>query len=333
MNIYDIASLAGVSIATVSRVVNGSEKVSEKTRQRVLDIIEREGYTPNVFAQGLGIGTMHTIGILVPTIADQYMATAVSYLEDQLEQYHYDCILSCCGFELATKQAHVQMLLSKHIDALILVGSTFAGSGRSDEETEYIREAAKQVPVFVINGAVEGDRIYCSVCDDRRAMSDITSELIADGRRQILFLTDSRSYSAQEKSAGYVQALRDSGLPVHGELMLRIRNDIYAAMELLQQQNILFDAVVATDDGLAVGAVKYALRKGLRIPQDLSIVGYNNSTLAIACNPELSSVDNRTEEICRSTIDNIFRVLQGDTAVPACSTAQGRLVSRETTAF
>ena len=81
MNIYDIAKLAGVSIATVSRVMNGSDRVSEKTRQKVLSIIEEESYTPNIFAKGLGLHTMHTIGILVPTISDMYMSRAVSYLE------------------------------------------------------------------------------------------------------------------------------------------------------------------------------------------------------------------------------------------------------------
>ena len=85
MNIYDIARMAGVSIATVSRVVNGSDKVSEKTKQRVLSVIEEAGYTPNVFAQGLGLNTMHTVGIMVPRIDDMYMAAAVSYLEQNLQ--------------------------------------------------------------------------------------------------------------------------------------------------------------------------------------------------------------------------------------------------------
>ena len=98
VNIYDIAKLAKVSIATVSRVVNGSEKVSPKTREKVMAVIEEVGYTPNVFAQGLGLNTMHTIGVLVPTIADPYMASAVAHLEKELAKYGYDCILSCSGF-------------------------------------------------------------------------------------------------------------------------------------------------------------------------------------------------------------------------------------------
>ena len=105
LNIYDIAEIANVSIATVSRVVNGSDKVSENTRKKVLKVIEDVGYTPNVFAQGLGLNTMHTVGILVPTLADDYMSTAIDCLEKELKRYGYDCILSCTGFEQAADMA------------------------------------------------------------------------------------------------------------------------------------------------------------------------------------------------------------------------------------
>ena len=341
MNIYDIARLSGVSIATVSRVVNGSDKVTEKTRRKVMDIIEKEGYTPNVFAQGLGLNTMHTIGIMVPSISDLYMSGAVSYLEDEMRKYGYDCILGCSGFEKEKKEKQVQLLLSKRIDALILVGSTYAGSGLLKNETDYIREAARQVPVFIINGAIEGDNVYSAVCEDRQAVYDVTCALIRKGRRRILFLTDSHSYSAQEKMAGYEQALSDAGLPVLGELKLHVRNNIHYTRDmLLQYRELTFDAVIATDDGMAVGAVKYAKVLGMKIPEDLSIVGYNNSTLAVCCEPELTSIDNRTEQICREVIDRIVGLLRKDDtgtgeSLPLSShmTVPCRLVKRNTTDF
>ena len=169
MNIYDIAKLAGVSIATVSRVMNGSDRVSEKTRQKVLSIIEEESYTPNIFAKGLGLHTMHTIGILVPTISDMYMSRAVSYLEEELQEFGYDCILSCSGFEQEKKAAHVQLLLSKHIDALIMIGSNYAGEG-SRRDTEYIRKAAPQIPVFIIKLNRYSDRIITASCSKPNAV-------------------------------------------------------------------------------------------------------------------------------------------------------------------
>ena len=93
MNIYDIAEEAGVSIATVSRVMNGSPKVSEKTKKKVMEIIERSEYTPNIFAQGLGLNTMHTIGVLVPRISDAYMSAVVAFMEEDLHDKGYGCIL------------------------------------------------------------------------------------------------------------------------------------------------------------------------------------------------------------------------------------------------
>lgn len=314
MNIYDIARMAGVSIATVSRVVNGSDKVSEKTRNKVLNIIEEAGYTPNVFAQGLGLNTMHTVGVMVPDISDRYMSTAISFLEQRLHQKGYECILSCSGFEQHRKESHVQMLLSKRIDALILVGSTYAGNGSSPEQTDYIREAAKEVPVFIINGEVKGDQIYTAVCDDHQAMYDVTSRLIRKGHRRILFLTDSQSYSAQQKMAGYEQALTEAGLPIRSDLKLRVaRNDIRYVKNLLLEYSMLeFDAVVATEDAMACGALKYAQAKGIRVPEDLAIVGYNNSVIATATTPELTSVDSSIEELCRATADNVIHVLQND---------------------
>ena len=129
INIYDIAQMAKVSIATVSRVVNGSDKVSPATRRKVEKIIAEVGYTPNAFAKGLGLNTMHTVGIMVPSMADDFMAMAVNDLEQELGKYGYDCLLNCSGFLKENKKKQLEVLLFKHVDALILVGSTYAGRG------------------------------------------------------------------------------------------------------------------------------------------------------------------------------------------------------------
>lgn len=333
MNIYDIAKMSGVSIATVSRVVNGSSKVSEKTRQKVLDVMKECGYTPNVFARGLGLDSMRTIGIMCPDISDAFLAAAIAHLEKRLHKYGYDCILGCSGYHQEEKEAHVKMLLSKRIDALILVGSTYAGQG-DERDLEYIREAAKSTPVFLINGYIEGDNIYCLYCDDFHATYDVTTNYIIRGKQRILFLTDSHSYSAMRKLAGYEAALRDAGYPVLGELKFYTKNRIHYTRDLMLAHSTLqFDSVVATDDGLAIGAIKYARAKGLRIPEDISISGYNNSQLAVSCEPELTSVDNHLEELCTDTIDHMLRVLQGEENVPNQYEVPCEIIRRCTTDF
>lgn len=332
MNIYDIARLAGVSIATVSRVVNDSPRVSEKTRRKVLAVIEESGYMPNVFARGLGLDSMYTIGILCPDISDAYMAMAVSYLEMRLHYFGYNCILGCSGFKQADKESYVQMLLSKRIDGLIMVGSTYAGGGKSRKETDYIRRAAEQAPIFLVNGRVEGENIFCTVSDDRQAVFDVTSALLESGRQRILFLCDSHSYSARQKLAGYEQALASAGCPLREELKCHTKNRIHLVRDmLLERKELLFDSVMATDDGLAVGAVKYARQRELRIPEQLAVVGYNNSTLSVCSEPELTSVDNRTEQCCHDTVERLLQLLQEEKRPEPLYEVPCRLVKRQTT--
>ena len=310
MNIYDIAQIANVSIATVSRVVNNSPKVSEKTRKKVLDIIETYGYTPNVFAQGLGLNTMHTIGILVPTIADLYISRAVACLEESLHEMGYDIILGCSGYAAKQKEIHIEMMLSKRIDALILVGSTYAGSDDETHNTSYISKAAEEIPVFRINGLIEGKNIYCNAAEDYRASYEVTTELIKRGRKRIVFLFDSRSYSANQKKSGYEHALLDAGIEFVPELEIFMKNDIDTVRSIFCNYDYLdYDAVFATDDAMAIGAMKYLKSIGKNIPEDVSIVGYNNSMFCKCTSPELSSVDNKVELVASQTVKSLKTVL------------------------
>lgn len=333
-NIYDIAKMSGVSTATVSRVLNNSPKVTEKTKAKVLEAIERAGYTPNVFAQGLGSNSMRTIGILVPSIADLYMSNAVAHIEDILHDAGYDCILRCSGYSAEQKETHIQLLLNKKIDAIILVGSTYAGSDDTSHNTDYIRRAAKDIPVFIINGLVDGDNIYCTASNDYQASYDVTSDLINSGRSRILFLTDSRSYSAKQKKSGYIHALENAGITIDENLIIHTQNDVYTVKELLLEKTDLnFDSVFATDDGMAVGAIKYAAARNLTVPKDLAIVGYNNSTLCICSEPELSSVDNKIEKVCKDTCRRLIEILKDNPNVPNQSVVACSLVKRATTDF
>ena len=137
LTIYDIAELTGVSTATVSRVINGSSKVSAKTRDKVLAAIREVGYEPNAYARGLGSGSMRTIGILCADVKDMYLANAVSYLERDLKRHGFITILNCTGYEYEDKVECVRQMLAHKVDAIILVGS------------QYIDQNAKRNPKAV----------------------------------------------------------------------------------------------------------------------------------------------------------------------------------------
>ena len=335
MNIYDIAKLANVSIATVSRVVNNSPKVSQKTKEKVLAVMKENEYTPNAFARGLGLGSMKTVGIICPNIADIYMAKAVSYLESSLHGHGYDCILGCSGFKQEEKENYVKLLLSKKIDTLVLVGSTYAGNGRDESDTDYIREAAEQTPVFMINAKVSGDNIYCTYADDFQATYEVTKAILRRGKEKILFMYDSDSFSAKQKMSGYEAALQDAGYPIRGDLKFKTKNKIeYTKNMLLEYNRVLdFDSVLATEDGIAIGAIKYAKIKGLAIPEDLAIAGYNNSILAISSEPELTSVDSKLKVMCTKTVERMLTLLENETQIEKNICVPCEIVRRCTTDF
>ena len=293
--------------------------------------MEENHYTPNVFARGLGLNSMKSVGLVCPDVSDNYMAKAVAYLEKNLRGYGYDCILYCSGYDEEDKRQAVELILKKRIDALVLIGSNYADN--RDENTSYIKEVAQQIPVFMINGFVEGENIYCTLADDYQAVYDATEELIFSGKRRILFLSNSESFSAMQKRKGYEDAHRNHGVPILEELKLYTENSIHGTRnQLLLCRDLVFDSVIATEDGLAIGALKYAKARGISVPGELSVVGYNNSELSISCEPELTTVDARGEILCKSAIDSMMALLSGE-KIRQKTIIKCHLIKRHTTDF
>ncbi|MDD6571817.1 MAG: LacI family DNA-binding transcriptional regulator [Thermoflexaceae bacterium] len=333
MNIYDVSKKAGVSIATVSRVLNGNANVSEKTRQRVLAVMDELGYTPNVFARGLGLNTMKTIGIMCTDSSDVYLANAVYYLEQELRANDYDSILCCTGTKNSTKKKYMELLISKRVDGIILVGSKFLET--KPEENTYIIDAAQNLPIMLVNCYLEGDNIYSAQCDDESAVYSVTDALIKSGRKNIVYLYTSTSQSGLNKLSGYEKALELNHIPMRKEFMQLCHKDILRAKDYLNSlhvQNIPFDAVVTSDDSLAVGALKFAYENHVRVPDDLNIVGYNNSILARCTEPELTSIDSKVEALCSTTVNTLMGVFNGSN-VPTRTHITADLIKRNTTNF
>lgn len=335
MTIYDISEKAGVSIATVSRVLNGSENVSDETRKKVLAVMDQYDYTPNAFARGLGLNSMNSIGILCADSSDIYLANAVYHIEQELRSNNYNCILCCTGYKLEDKKKYLNLLISKKVDSVILVGSNFVEN--EDDDNEYIREAAKQAPILLLNADFDCENVYCSLCDDFKSMMETTTAFIKSGIQDILYLYNSRSYSGVRKLSGYQSALAQNGVPIRTEYMQYFpgnRGNIPAVTEFLGNldASIKYQAIIAADDNLAMGAIKYAHRENISIPDELSIVGYNNSILSTCCEPELTTIDNHLETMCHHIVTTLIGILDGR-EMPQKVIFSGELVKRGTTIF
>lgn len=331
MNIYDISKKAGVSIATVSRVMNGNASVSEKTRQKILDIMEENDYTPNAFARGLGLNTMKTIGFLCADSSDQFFSRAVYYLERALRACHYDAILSCTGPDYDTRAEYLKRLLAKKVDAVILIGSSFIES--APERNHYIVDAAAEVPVIILNGYLKAPNVYCALCDDKDIVYQVASSYLAHGRKALLFLYRTDSYSGKRKLEGFKSAFADMNIPLDPRRIVLFNGSIPETKEKLLSvaaSGLYFDTVIAGDDELAVGALKYAKAMHYDIPSQFNIMGYNNSQIGICCEPELSSIDNQLEFCCNNAVAALMSVLDGK-AAPAKTMLSANILQRGTT--
>lgn len=334
MTIYDISEKAGVSIATVSRVLNGSSNVSEKTKKKVLDVINQYEYTPNAFARGLGLNTMKTIGIMCADSSDLYLAKAIYYIEQKLRANGYDSILCCTGYELETKMASMNLLITKKVDGIILVGSNFIYEKESDNK--YIVDAAAQVPVMLLNADLDAPNVYSVVSDDFTSMYEATLQMIRTGVKDIVYFYNSTSYSGKRKLGGYRAAMEEKRLLTGANLLQFYHGshaDIPAMTEFLcklHEKGLRFHGIIAADDTLALAAIKYAKLQKYRIPEDFSVLGYNNSMLAFCCEPELTSIDNKLETLCQHLIFTLLGVLGGK-EMPKKTIFSGEIVKRGTT--
>ena len=336
MTIYDISKKAGVSIATVSRVLNGSTNVKPKTKKKVMDIIEQYGYKPNAFARGLGLNSMKTIGILCADSSDLYLAKAIYYIEQNLRENDYNSVLCCTGYEVENKKKSLSLLLSQHVDAVVMIGSNFILNNA--EDNKYINDAAATVPIMLLNADYDCSNVYCTLCDDYKATCDATEKMLSSGAKDILYLYNSSSYSGLKKLAGYQNALLTHDISLKKNLIQLFKGShedidgVKNFVEALHKKGIKFDGIIASDDFLAVGAMNYARANHIKVPSELQIIGYNNSILSHCTEPLLSSVDNRLEDMCNQLVKTLIGTLTSN-EMPQKTIFSGELIKRGSTSF
>ena len=330
--IYDISQVAGVSIATVSRVINNSGNVSEKTKKKVIDVINQMDYAPNIFARGLGTGSTKTIGILCADVADMYLANSVSFLERELRKKGFDTILNCTGYDLKEKIKGMRAMEQRKVDAVIMVGSHYVEASKA--KNQYIVDTARRIPVMMQNGYIDGENIYCVLSDDYEEFRNATQYLIDKGARNIVFLYREETYSRHRKYNGYCDALKANGIDFDEGMILQSNARIQETkkdVETFFEQGKKADAILACDDELAIGALKYLQEAGVSVPDDIMLIGCNNSVLSITSAPELTSVDNLCEVLCITLVQSLMRILN-DEKTANRTIISGHLVERGSTA-
>ncbi|MDK2933466.1 MAG: LacI family transcriptional regulator [Clostridiales bacterium] len=329
MNIYDLAREAGVSIATISRVINNHPQVSEKTRKKVNEILEKHNYTPNAFARGLVIKSMKTIGVLTIDIRDLYYATVAYTIEQEFSKLGYSVILCNTGGNTQKKINYMKMLAEKNVDGLILVGSVF----KDKKLNKAISQLAKNIPIVMVNGFLEAENVYSIICDDSYGIAMCVDYLYKKGHKDIIYLQDAKTYSAQAKSEGFSHGMIKNNLVLTPFSILNVKKGLkggYHAVEHLITCKQNFSAIIAGEDITAVGAIKKLKELHKQIPENIAVIGFNNSIIAQCSDPELTSVDNKIETIGIGAVRILNDVFEGRN-VPSKTVITPNLVIRKST--
>ena len=309
IQMVDIARLAGVSTSTVSRALNGSPLINEETRQRIADLAKSLSYTINLSAKNLRSGENRTIGVVIPyqdrirqDVTDPFFMTMLGHLADQLTKQNFDLLFSRMSADRLEDLA--QLYESGRVGGLIVVGQW-------DQHEKLNDLARRQIP-FVVWGGRLPRQLYCTVGGDNFNGGFLAANhLLSLGRKRIVFMGDKHATETQQRYAGYVQAHEVHKVPIVPELYIPSPFTVAEAREDIKvflQKKRPFDALFAASDLLAITAMGAITQVGLRIPQDVSVVGYDDIGMAEHTYPPLTTIRQPMELAGAALVQSLMRV-------------------------
>ncbi len=320
-----VAAAAGVSPSTVSRILNGTARVSDDKRAAVDAAIARLGFRPNPVARGLAGGRTLSIGVVTQAINSPFYGEGLRGIEDELGPHGYMPLFVSGHWTAADEQRCIDMLLARRVDGMIMF------TGRLPDRA--LVAAARQVPIVVTGRQLDGPNLFSLNFDNVEGARLATRHLIELGHRRIVHITGDRQHAdAVEREQGYRLALKEAGLPVDPALAVPgnfLESSGLMALNHLVESRIDFSAVFAANDQTAVGVALGLYRKGLRVPDDVSLVGFDDVAGSQYSTPPLTTVRQPIYELGRLSAQAMLALLRGER--PEVSLPPPQLVPREST--
>lgn len=303
----DVARLAGVSVSTASKALNGRSHVSADARARVLQAAQQLSFSPNTLARSLLAGRTGTVGLLTNDLEGRFIIPILMGAEDAFGAGKVNGFLCDARGDAIREQHHIQALLSRQVDGLIVVGS------RTDPRPSLGRDLP--VPVVYTYAPSDEPDDLSIVCDNVGAGRLAIEHLIACGRTRIAHITGDPGYGAsRERAQGAAAALADAGLPLIGEVFYGAWSEGWgrAAAAMLLERHPEIDAVFCGSDLVARGVIDTLRDRGRDIPSDIAVIGFDNwEVLSTNARPPLTSIDMDLKELGRTAAHALFEALDG----------------------
>lgn len=329
MKIRDIARLAGVSTATVSHVINNSRFVSEETKQKVLAAIERNGYTPNAHARSLATKQNHTFGLILSDLSNPFFPELVKSIQERAIELGYDITLGNTNYEPQRTLASVQRMLEQRVSGVAVM--------TSEMDVSLIeRLAAREVAMVFLDVGKVGPYVSNIVVNYEKGIREGVEHLLELGHRRIAYISGPlRLKSAQRRHVAFTKTMKKYASSLHTEPMIfegdfKATGGQQAVAEMLRNSP-LPTAVIAANDLMAIGALRELRQAGLRVPADISVVGFDDILFSALTDPPLTTLALPREEMGRAAIEALLQTFRTDDRLGREYKITPKLVIREST--
>lgn len=294
--IYDVAKEAGVSIATVSNVINGKGNVGKKKREEIFKVMNRLQYKPSVIASALMGKKTYTLGLLIPDVSNPFFSEIARAVEDMAHEEGYSVIVCSTDNNDERIEKYIKLLEQKSVDGLLI--------GTGVENANIIAQLSENsVPIVMIARETPDIAVHSVLTDDFKGGSLAAGHLLQLGHENVAILSENAKFSSsKERVRGFRFALFEAGKTLDDERIIACRSTIQdgkrAAALLLEGPNPP-TAIFCCNDMLAIGALQAARECGVRVPEQLSIIGFDNTILSTVTNPSLTTIAQPTDEMAK----------------------------------
>ena len=327
--ISDVAMRAGVSKATVSRVLNNTAVVNKDTRKRVLQAIEALNYTPSFLAKGMRRKKTSTFGIIIPDFRNPYYSELLKAIEDEARKHEYIAIICTGEMNAAREREYIDYLLSRQVEGLVLCCYV-----NIMENEMYIKDITKRVPIIVMDQPSFGLPVSSAYADGYKGFKKLLAYLIGNGHRRIGMIRSLHKYPCSEsRFVGYMDAMKEHGIEPDQDLVeeseFTAAGGYEAAKRMLAKSKPT--AIVGVNDLLAIGAMKYIREKGYTVPDEIAIAGHDNIALSSLVSPQLTTVNIPVHKIAEEAITQLIRKIRNPRSRNREIVIETELVIRQST--
>ncbi len=323
--IKEVAQAAGVSIATVSRILNSQSGVSEALKEQVLRAVRELHYQPNAVARALKVQKSRSIGLIIPDIENPFFPALVRSVEDSAKAQGYSLILCNTDGKPAEESKYIKFLFSKQVDGIL-----FVGNSAFSEADKWLLNV--QTPIVLLDRRIVGLPLSTVMVDNQAGAFMAVEHLIKMGRKRIALVGGKDTPTNSERLAGYKQALQAYGIAYAPELVTQGAFNFdggYAGIERLLRAGCQFDAVFAANDMMAIGAVECLAKNGIAVPDDVAVVGFDDIRMAAWYKPALSTIRQPVYEMGRLAVTTLLEQIADPAAEPKSIMLCPELVVRQ----